>query len=424
MSPSPFLARYMIDWLATQTMARAEKMVVDEVKNRVETGNLGDYEGVLFKDAFRSNQQKDRIGVGGVDLGIVAASKAELVGVIDKMGTPKVTKGDAFKYYVGTWKGFRIAAVETGAGIEKARGGTEALIQVFRPKRVVCIGFAKSLVPSLKAGALFVPTFLVDDSGRSFDLTQPKLPAPQAEQDECESLERDLSDDKTPEKLSFASGADACVETCADGTTADVNAQDAATSAERSEKEEETTSNTTETADVSASNDDSDGAKANTPNESAPNENGDANTDMPRSFTGAAVVYDFLNRFATGTLVSVDQETVKSSEKKRLAEELGASALDRETFAVADVCGAAGVPFLPLRVIFDVRAQAGSKEAERAVRNEGQSMARTLGAFFGAVSKRPSAALDVYKLKEQSLEAADKLAKALGKILGIAQENG
>ena len=161
-------------------MARAEKIVTDEVKSRMEKGDLGSYDGVLFKNAFRS--QSSRISVGSVDLGVVAAAKEELVGLIDKMGTPKVVKGDAFKYYIGSWKGLRIAAVETGHGLDKARRGTEALLQAFRPERVASIGFVKSLVKSLEPGAFFVPNRLLLEDGSELDLSQPKLAPPKGEE--------------------------------------------------------------------------------------------------------------------------------------------------------------------------------------------------------------------------------------------------
>ncbi len=353
MSPSPYLARYLLDWLATQTVAHTEKTVVDEVKRRLATGDLGDYDGVLFRDAFRSPRASgDRISSGGVDLGVVGATKSELVGVLDKMGAPKVTKGDSYKYYTGVWKGVRVAVVETGSGFERVKRGTEALIQAFRPSRVVSIGFAKALVPTLSVGALFVPNRLLKEDGSVFDLSRPVLSSPREEEKETATTEAEAFDAATVRDSSSAEAPES----------------------ELSEF--------------------------------------DRNSKRPDALT-----YEFLQRFATGALVSVDCEIVKAVEKRRLAEKLGASALDQCAWSVAEVCGASGTPFLTLRVIHDPRSQAGSKEAARVVASGGQSVARSLGAFWGAVSKRPGSALDVYKLKEQALEAADKLAKALGKIL-------
>ncbi|MBP5622808.1 MAG: hypothetical protein J6X44_12420 [Thermoguttaceae bacterium] len=356
MSPSPYLARYLLNWLTTQTVAHAEKSVVDEVKRRFESGDLGDYDGLLFKDAFRAQRPSgDRISSGGVDLGVVGATKSELVGVLDKMGTLKATKGASYKYYTGVWKGRHVAVVETGSGFERVKQGTEALLQAFRPARVVSVGFAKALVPSLSAGALFVPNRLLKEDGSVFDLSRPMLSAPQSEEKE-EDEARFSCEDSGIKKADSAA----------------FNPDDSAT-------------------DPSASE----------PKSNAPN----------------SLTYEFLQRFATGALISVEREVVKKVEKKQLADEFGASALDQCAWSVAEACGASGTPFLSLRVIYDPRVQAGSKEAARVVGSGGQSVARSLGALWGAVSKRPSSALDVYKLKEQALEAADKLAKALAIIL-------
>ena len=185
MAPSPHLARLFFSWLAAQTATHAEKTVVDEVKRRMATGDLGDYDGVLFKDAFRpQGQAEGRISVGGVDLGVVGATKSELVGILDKMGTPKVVKGNSYKYYIGTWKGRRIAVVQTGSGFESAKKGTEALLQAFLLPALFPL-FAKTLVSSLSAGALFVPNRLIKEDGTSFDLSRPALRAPQEKNEEA-----------------------------------------------------------------------------------------------------------------------------------------------------------------------------------------------------------------------------------------------
>ena len=334
MNPSPFLARYLIDWLTTQTMDRARQVVVDEVKSRVDSGNLGDYDGILFKDAFQTKGDSERISVDGVELGVVGATKRELVGLLDKIGTPKTTKGGSFKYYTGVWKGVRIAIIETGEGAERARQGVETLLQAFRPERVVSVGFAAPLSPNLKNGALFTPERIVLENGAVLELSAPKLSAPQK-----------------------------------DGSN-----------------------------------------ESNAPNES----------EQPRQDAStSSFASEFLRRFSSGALLSVDREIVKKSEKKLLYESTGAYACDRSAWAIADVCRSRGVPLLTLRVLYEPNAvpQGVSREAAQFARNSNQSVARSLGAFFGAVTKKPSAALDVLKLKEEAIAAADKLANALEAIL-------
>lgn len=403
MAPPPFISRYLIDWFATQTMQRAQEMVVNEVKTRVEKGDLGDYDGVIFKDAFRSKSADTATTSSGVQLGIVGASKSELVGVLDKIGTSKVTTGNSFKYYTGTWRGMRVAVVETGAGSERAKLGTEALLQAFRPERVACIGFAKSLTDSLKAGVLFVPDRLIKEDGSVLELLQLRIGN---SSDFCGNVTNKSQKVKTDSDASETIG-DAEHETT--NCNKDFNEKDGPQylmkKVQEGVAEEEISSSSSSDGEQSDSEKSADNSLI----------------DRKLSDFASTTVYSFLQKFKTGSLVSIDREIIGASEKKHFASELGALALDRETWAVAEACVTAGTPFLPLRVIYDIQAQAGSKEAERAIRSEGQSMARTLGAFWGAVAKRPSAALDVYKLKEQALTGADKLANALDKILVFTQ---
>jgi adenosylhomocysteine nucleosidase len=267
----------------------------------------------LFKGAKGAKRSDGAAAEGGglerVDVGVVAATKRELVGILDKMGVPKTTKGgDSLTFYAGSWLGLRIAAVEAGVGAAQTRKGTEALIQAFRPIRVVSVGFATGLRPALKSGAIVVP-------GR---------------------FQR------------------------ANGLTLDWGAEN----------------------------------------------DGDLAADGSASPFG---------RWASGTLLSRPQPVVAPSEKRKLGEETGAAICDRGTWPAAEVCAASDVPFLPLRVVLDAVDEAAPRDV-RAVDNS-QSAARLLGAFFGAVSKRPGAAVDLYKAKERALVAADKLASALETIL-------
>lgn len=317
MSPAPFLSRFIVGWLAAQATSRVQETVVDELKTRIASGNLGDlgglenYEGLLFKGAKGPDgaSAEKTGGLECVDVGVVGSTKRELVGILDKMGVPKATKnGDSLTFYAGSWLGLRFAVVETGGGAAQTRKGTEALIQAFRPIRVVSVGFATGLRPALKSGAIVVPGRFQRANGSTLDW-----------------------------------GAESEGDLAADGSASP------------------------------------------------------------------------FGRWASGTLLSVTQPVVEPSEKRRLGEETGAAICDRGTWPAAEVCGAADVPFLPLRVVLDAVDEAAPRDV-RAVDNS-QSAARLLGAFFGAVSKRPGAAVDLYKAKERALVAADKLASALETIL-------
>ncbi|MCF0233459.1 MAG: hypothetical protein HUK22_00610, partial [Thermoguttaceae bacterium] len=126
-------------------------------------------------------------------------------------------------------------------------------------------------------------------------------------------------------------------------------------------------------------------------------------------------------RFSSGALASFGAQALaemSAAERRRVGEETGAVVAAVGALSVAKACAEAGVPFLSLRIAFDSR-EVGSSAA-RKIAASNQSAARAFGAFLGAVSKKPSAALDLYKVKERALEAADKLAAALVAILAAA----
>lgn len=335
MIPSPFLGRYLVNWIVAQTAERAEQAIIEEVKTRMTSGDLGNYEGVLFKDAFRSSRAIEA-AFRHVELGVIAATKTELVGLLDKMGTPKSMKIGALKLYYGRLGGRRLAIVESGNGFQGTRDGLTALLRLFRPSRVVSIGFAKSLNPELTNGVIFVPEKILREDGSSFELRAPERPAIASEEEPKAPTEPDAEPDG---------------------------------------------------ALVSASD------------------------DEERVLEPVPEELEFLARFRAGRLISLD-----SGRPAPEIRELG-DAYDHEALAVAEFCAEFGVPFLTLRATYESSKASGvSREAKKVVASN-QSFARSLGAFFGATMKKPSAAIDVYKIKQEELQAADKLADALSRVV-------
>jgi adenosylhomocysteine nucleosidase len=88
-----------------------------------------------------------------------------------------------------------------------------------------------------------------------------------------------------------------------------------------------------------------------------------------------------------------------------------AVACDMETYAIAEVCRVAKVPFLSVRVISDALEDELPKEVERLL--EQHSLASKLGAATGAIFNRPSSIKDMWNLKEQAIKASDRLARFL-----------
>lgn len=313
MSTPPFLSRYFIQWLASRTMERAQSVVSQELQSRLESGELGDYQGVLFRNVGQGPSEPRRITAQGVEFGVVASEKRELVGVLDALEGMKSSVGNGLKFYSGALNGCSVVAVETGLGVERSRSGVEALLQAFRPLRVVSVGFARSRADSVASGALFAPSRLVDgDSGAELNLSEL-----------------------------------VCV------------------------------------------------------------------ADSDASSRSESIALDFLGNFASGALLSFAERFDSSSEFAR-----DVAAYDRSAYTVARACHEVGAPCLILRVIFDAASAARSVEASRVIRSQG-SVARSLGALFGATLKKPSAALDVARVKAEEIESADKLARALKRIASL-----
>ena len=251
----------------------------------------------------------------------------------------------ALKLYYGRLGGRRLAIVESGNGFQGTRDGLTALLRLFRPSRVVSIGFAKSLNPELTNGVIFVPEKILREDGSSFELRAPERPAIASEEEP-----------KAPTS-----------EPCAESPTEPDAEPDGAL--------------------VSASD------------------------DEERVLEPVPEELEFLARFRAGRLISLD-----SGRPAPEIRELG-DAYDHEALAVAEFCAEFGVPFLTLRATYESSKASGvSREAKKVVASN-QSFARSLGAFFGATMKKPSAAIDVYKIKQEELQAADKLADALSRVV-------
>jgi adenosylhomocysteine nucleosidase len=110
-----------------------------------------------------------------------------------------------------------------------------------------------------------------------------------------------------------------------------------------------------------------------------------------------------------GKLLTTDRVVRLADEKRSLFERTGASAVDMETFAVAEVCARRGSPFHSVRIIHDPADQTLPPDVERLL-NQKTETAR-LGAALGALWKRPSSIKDLWALKENSLVASQKLAQ-------------
>jgi len=111
------------------------------------------------------------------------------------------------------------------------------------------------------------------------------------------------------------------------------------------------------------------------------------------------------------TIVTVDAVAATVDRKRRVAERTAARLVDMETYAVAEVAAAAGVPCAAVRVISDDAHE--TLPGEVASLAAPQSPLRRLGAVVGAVGRRPGAAVDFWRLWERSVVDSRTLAAAV-----------
>lgn len=116
-----------------------------------------------------------------------------------------------------------------------------------------------------------------------------------------------------------------------------------------------------------------------------------------------------------GRLLTVDRIIHKSLEKQALGQQFAAVAVDMESLAVAKVCQQEKQRFLAIRAITDTVEDELPRDVERLLNRP--TMVRKLGAAAGSIVRRPSAAKDLWRLRESATTAADRLAKFLAGVI-------
>ncbi len=120
-------------------------------------------------------------------------------------------------------------------------------------------------------------------------------------------------------------------------------------------------------------------------------------------------------RVHSGKLLSIDRALRDAAEKQSLGETHGAVAVDRGSFAVADVCRREKTRFLAVRVIRDAVGDQLPPEIQRLARQK--THAGRFGAALGAIVNRPSSLKDMLQVNEDALVCADRLAKFLDGVI-------
>ena len=121
--------------------------------------------------AMAADEPDGAEGVGRAEVGFLFTRGAEYGCFTDRMENPRITKGNGFTFVQGECKGIPLALTETGTGETNVREGALALLQVFRPRRVIASGFADALSPEIGRLEPFMPVELVSERGERLDLS-------------------------------------------------------------------------------------------------------------------------------------------------------------------------------------------------------------------------------------------------------------
>jgi adenosylhomocysteine nucleosidase len=120
------------------------------------------------------------------------------------------------------------------------------------------------------------------------------------------------------------------------------------------------------------------------------------------------------SKHKTGRLLTVDRPVTSREERQELWRAFDADLVDMETSAVAALCQEKLVRFLPIRVISDDAHAELPREVATLLSRKGSYR---VGAAIRTVWRRPASLKDFWTLYEHALEAADRLARFVGRCL-------
>jgi adenosylhomocysteine nucleosidase len=121
-----------------------------------------------------------------------------------------------------------------------------------------------------------------------------------------------------------------------------------------------------------------------------------------------------------GRTLTVDKMVRKINEKKLLAEQTQAIAVDMESYAIASLCRARKERFLAVRAVSDDLSADLPDEVLSLV---GETGSVRIGAVIGALWKRPGSYKDMWKLRENAMLCAERLAKFLDGVVRQLHES-
>ena len=165
-----FLAQQAIDLVQREVVTQVER----ELKSRQEAAD--------HAAAIRDGRS------GVVDFAILFSQPHEAIGLLDRFPDAAVTRGNGNTFYAFAYRDKHVvAALPANDSREKLEMLANAVLDIFRPRRVVTAGFAVGIAPGVSPLSLYVPNVLIDTAacatsattGRTIDLRQMQLAAPQ-----------------------------------------------------------------------------------------------------------------------------------------------------------------------------------------------------------------------------------------------------
>jgi adenosylhomocysteine nucleosidase len=120
------------------------------------------------------------------------------------------------------------------------------------------------------------------------------------------------------------------------------------------------------------------------------------------------------------TLLTVTRVITDVATKRAFHHSTGAGLVDMESYAVGAVAAAANVGVLACRVISDTANEALPEEVAKL--SQPQSTMRRLGTALGAMGRRPAAAVEFWRLWEQSLTHSQVLAAGLADVISAMND--
>ena len=170
-----FINTLIRSFLAQQAIDLVQREVVTQVERELKARQEAAGQAASIRDGHS----------GVVDFAIIFSQPHEAVGLLDRFPDAAVTHGNGNTFYAFAYREKRVVvALPHDDSREKLELVTNAVIDIFRPHRVVTAGFAVGIAPGTALLSLYVPNVLIDTAaGRTMDLRQLQLAAPSSDSD-------------------------------------------------------------------------------------------------------------------------------------------------------------------------------------------------------------------------------------------------